>query len=126
MGNYSKGADFERRVKKILENRFDYFVVRQPVSACPDLIAIRPMGRPAREAKDMPKRLIVECKSDDKYISSDEEEILTELEDESYGWAYVAHPEPYPEDKRKTQVVLCKPTDYERHHVLVPETEYDG
>ena len=62
-----KGDNFERRVKKHLQDR-GFFVVRQSASSFPDLIAISEKGVN-----------FIECKVN-KYISKDERAQLIDLQ----------------------------------------------
>jgi Holliday junction resolvase len=64
-----KGIEFERAVRKKLEER-GWFVVRQACSAFPDLIAFSPGGFP----------VAIECKYNG-YLSPEERDKLYALED---------------------------------------------
>jgi len=65
-----KGDNFERRVKKHLQE-LGFFCVRQPRSAFPDLIAIR-------DYMDFTEVYFIECKMN-KYISKEERTELNRL-----------------------------------------------
>ena len=80
----AKGARFERQVRKFLEAQ-GCFVVRQAMSAFPDLLAIT----------DNRRILFIECKVN-KYLSQKEKR---ELLGQQYGEPWVAYP--YYEGRRK-------------------------
>ena len=99
----AKGSRFERRVKKILEEK-GYFVIKQSASIFPDLIAIAPFR----------VVYLIECKVA-KYISKEEKNRFDELK--KYGVCRVAYPKKCLHDKRKTEIILCD-LDYNEYEVL--------
>jgi len=99
--NYNKGRKFEYRVKRKLEG-MGYFVIRQPKSAFPDLIAIK-----------RNEVLAVECKYNNR-LSSYELFKLLELK-RAYGMTPVlAH-----KNKREREIKLRRLSEnMEKDHSL--------
>ena len=89
----AKGSRFERKVKKMLEEK-GYFVVKQSASIFPDLIVIAPFR----------VVYLIECKVA-KYLSKEEKKRFDELK--KYGVCRIAYPKKCLHDKRKTEIVLC-------------------
>ena len=104
MSNKSKGADFERRVKKELELRGWYVIRnRQPsfkfksVAQFPDLVALPEKGE---------EPMFIECKWN-KYLKPEEQEKFKNLE--QYGKVFVCWREKI---KNKIYCVFGNPYDY--------------
>lgn len=81
-----KGTAFENKVKKDLESK-GYLVIRQSASRFPDLIAIKEDDA----CPGLSFVLLVECKCG-KYISKQEKEQFSLLEDRTCGLPVIAYP----------------------------------
>lgn len=110
MSSKSKGAEFERRTKKRLEE-LGFYVIRQrqpsfKFRACaqfPDLIALPPLNNPER----LTEPLFIECKVN-KYLSKDEKQKFRDIHSK-FGGCFVAWPVKH---KNRVNIIIGKYKDY--------------
>jgi len=89
-----KGIEFERRVRRYLQEYLGAFVVRQPCSAFPDIIAIFPDAI-----------YFVECKVNG-YIKASELKRLSDLAKEYWALPFIAY-------LNKDNNIVLQEVDYE-------------